>query len=168
MKASGGKAFFLCIFAGISIGLVLKLFVIDIVSVQGISMEPAVRDKETVVVCKAAYGLSDPFGSGTLFRWKNARPGDIVIYTYKNSLVIKRCTAAQGDSLEFSSDTGYTVSVRGKTYPLTEIQYNLIKGSPAVPDGMILAIGDNYENSIDSRTYGFIAQKDILGKVIFK
>lgn len=168
MKASGGRTFFFCIFTGIFTGLFLKLFIIDILSVHGISMEPAVRDKENVIVCKAAYGLANPFRGETVFRWKDARAGDIVIYVYKNNLVIKRCVATEGDSLEFSSDTGYTVCVRRKTYPLTEIQYNLIKGSPSVPAGMILAIGDNSEHSIDSRTYGFVAQKNILGKVIFR
>ena len=91
-----------------------------------------------------------------------------VIYYYKNNLVVKRCIATEGTSLEYSSDSGYTLHVGEKNYSLTKLQYNLIKNSPCVPRGMILAIGDNFENSIDSRTYGFVAQKNILGKVIFK
>ena len=117
------STFWKYIFAGIFIGTVIKVFVFDILSVQGISMEPAIHDNEKILVCKLSYGIVNPFGNSTLIRWKNARTGDIVIYYYKNNLVVK---------------------------------------------GMILAIGDNFENSIDSRTYGFVAQKNILGKVIFK
>lgn len=156
------------IFAGIFIGTVIKVFVFDILSVQGISMEPAIHDNEKILVCKLSYGIVNPFGNSTLIRWKNAKTGDIVIYYYKNNLVVKRCIATEGTSLEYSSDSGYTLHVGEKNYSLTKLQYNLIKNSPCVPRGMILAIGDNFENSIDSRTYGFVAQKNILGKVIFK
>lgn len=156
------------ILAGIFIGAAIKIFAFDILSVQGISMEPSIHNNEKILACKLSYGIVNPFGNSTLIRWKNAKTGGIVIYFYKNSLVVKRCVATEGDSLEYSSDSGYTLHVGEKNYSLTELQYNLIKNSPCVPRGMILAIGDNFENSIDSRTYGFVAQKNILGKVIFK
>ncbi|MDO5774485.1 MAG: signal peptidase I [Spirochaetales bacterium] len=156
------------ILAGIFIGAAIKIFAFDILSVQGISMEPSIHNNEKILVCKLSYGIVNPFSNSTLIRWKNAKAGDIVIYFYKNNLVVKRCVATEGDSLEYSSDSGYTLHVGEKNYSLTELQYNLIKNSPCVPRGMILAIGDNFENSIDSRTYGFVAQKNILGKVIFK
>lgn len=162
------STFWKYIFAGIFIGAVIKIFVFDILSVQGISMEPAIHDNEKILVCKLSYGIVNPFDNSTLLRWNNAKTGDIVIYFYKNNLVVKRCVATEGESLEYSSDSGYTLHVGEKNYSLTELQYNLIKNSPCVPRGMILAIGDNFENSIDSRTYGFVAQKNILGKVIFK
>ena len=49
---------------------------------------------------------------------------------------------------------------------LSESQYQRIKYSSYVPEGMILAIGDNYSESIDSRDYGFVSTKNILAKVM--
>ena len=42
------------------------------------------------------------------------------------------------------------------------------QNSAVVPEGYVLAIGDNYSQSIDSRTYGFVPVKNILGKVLWK
>jgi signal peptidase I len=168
VKMKSEKNFFKYICIGIALGLFLKFFVVDIFSVSGISMEPAIRDNEKIVVNKIAYGIVNPFGNSTFIRWRNAKSGDAVLYVYKNNFVVKRCVATEGDSLVFSHDSRYTLRVREKSYPLTEIQFHLLKNNPAVPQGMILAIGDNAENSIDSRNYGFVSQKNILGRVIFK
>ena len=53
-----------------------------------------------------------------------------------------------------------------KAIPLTEIQYANLKKSQKVPEGYILAVGDNYAQSFDSRNYGFVSVKNILGKII--
>ncbi|MGN0729230.1 signal peptidase I [Treponema sp.] len=167
-KKKSEPGIFKYILIGIAAGIILKFFIFDILDVRGISMEPAIHDRETIIVFKLAYGIVNPFGNSTPVRWKNAKVNDIVVYFYNNNLVVKRCVATEGDSLEYSLDSGYTLHVGEKNYPLTEFQYNLIKTSSRVPKGMILAIGDNAENSVDSRIYGFVAQRNILGKVIFK
>ena len=74
--------------------------------------------------------------------------------------------ATAGDLLEYSSVKPYTLKTGGKEIPLTENQYYNLKNSTAVPEGYILAIGDNYEESLDSRTYGFVSVRSVLGKVI--
>ena len=43
-----------------------------------------------------------------------------------------------------------------------------LKDAAQVPDGYILAVGDNYEVSVDSRDYGFVSVKNVLGKVLCK
>ena len=78
--------------------------------------------------------------------------------------------AVSGDELECSADNSYnyTLRVGDSIIPLTQEQYLNLKNSSAVPKGYILAIGDNYEVSVDSRTYGFVSERNILGKVLCK
>jgi len=160
------RTVFWCIAAGLLIGLFLKLFVIDILHVQGASMEPAVHDGQTVMVNKLAYGVVKPFSDTVLLHWKEPAAGDVVIYLYDNKIVIKRCIACQKVPLEYSFDSGYTLCVGAKKIPLTDLQFHRMKDSAFVPEGMILAVGDNYTKSIDSRTYGFVPTKNIIGKVL--
>ena len=84
------STFWKYIFAGIFIGTVIKVFVFDILSVQGISMEPAIHDNEKILVCKLSYGIVNPFGNSTLIRWKNAKTGDIVIYYFHSFNIDKK------------------------------------------------------------------------------
>ncbi|MBO5137120.1 MAG: signal peptidase I [Spirochaetaceae bacterium] len=160
--------FLLFILAGIFIGIILKLFVFDVLRVEGTSMEPAIQDGNTVIVFKLAYGLVRPFSEDLIISWAEPKPGDIVLYFYNNRAVIKRCVAVAGEPLDFSFTSGYSLLVGGKEIPLTENQYQRIKHSHQVPNGMILAIGDNYSESIDSRNYGFVSVDNILGKVLKK
>ena len=155
----------LTLLTGICIGIIIKFFFLDILEVQGKSMEPTLSDGQKIFVNKLAYGITVPFGSSRLFSWNSPQENDIVVFLYKNRLVVKRCVAIENTILEYSTESGYTLTANKKEYPLTELQYNLLKETTSVPEGTILAIGDNYSNSIDSRTYGFVPQENILGRI---
>lgn len=158
--------FMVCV--GIFIGVVLKLFVVDLLHVSGRSMMPSIKDGETIVVNKLAYGIVKPYGDSLLVQWSEPKSGDVVIYLYNDKIVVKRCVAVGGDLLEYSINPLYTLEIDGDGIPLNEVQYHNLKDSKYVPDGYILAVGDNYEESVDSRTYGFVSTKNILGKVLCK
>lgn len=158
----------LLFFFGIICGIVLKLFFFDIMRVSGTSMEPAIHDKGHVIINKITYGLVRPFGEDLLLQWNTPKVGDIVAYFHNNKLVIKRCVGCQGDSIDFYTDLGYSLSVNGRKIPLTETQYQRLKHNKTVPEDMILAVGDNYEVSVDSRDYGFIFVDNIIGRVVAK
>jgi signal peptidase I len=83
-------------------------------------------------------------------------------------MVVKRCVATEFTPLVFSQNSEYNMEVNEKIIPLKEEQYHRIKNSSFVPEGMILAIGDNYDESVDSRNYGFVSVKNIIGKVLCK
>ena len=168
MENSKKYSFALVICVGFVAGLFIKLFVLDILHVSGRSMEPSVRDGAVLFVNKLAFGIVEPYGDKLLVKWGNPERDDIVIYLYDNKIVVKRCVAVAGDKIEYSTDPIYTLTVADKTIPLSESQFNNMKASHVVPDDYILAIGDNYAESIDSRTYGFVSEKNILGKVICK
>lgn len=154
--------------AGIMAGAVLKLFVIDFLHVSGTSMEKTIKNNSIIAVNKLAFGITVPFGDSLVVQWREPKRGDIVIYLYNNKIVVKRCVAVAGDHLDFLTDPEYSLLACGKKISLTEDQYRQMKSSTAVPSGFILAVGDNYAQSIDSRTYGFVPVKNMLGKVLWK
>lgn len=149
-------------------GLLIKFFIIDFHFIEGTSMSPSIKPGSFVAEYKLAYGLVKPFTSYFFIHWKNPKPGDVVLYVQNNHTVIKRCVAVEHDRLVISYDSGYILSVHDKIIPLTETQYSKLKNASKVPEGMILAIGDNYEESIDSREYGFVSIANVLGKALCK
>ncbi len=162
-----------CIFSGILIALAVKTFLIDIYRVNGYSMEKTLCNNQLVLVNKAAYGIQNPFTGALFVQWKKPSEGDIIIYFYNKNTVVKRCTATGGTELEyieyvdFSSKSEYSLIVgKNKKIPLDSIQYHRMKTNSKVPENYILAVGDNYSLSVDSRNYGFVPEKNILGKVI--
>lgn len=166
--SSTNKSIIFITCCGLFFGFIVKLFAVEVLHVSGTSMESAIHDKSTVVVNKLAYGIIKPFSNSLLVQWQEPKVGDIVIYLYNNKIVVKRCVACEGQSLEYSSNPVYTVKVGDNEIPLTESQYMRLKDAAQVPEGYILAVGDNYEVSVDSRDYGFVSVKNVLGKVLCK
>lgn len=160
------NSLFIYILIGILLGTILKLFVFDILTVSGISMEPTLKDNSVVIVNKLSYGLVIPFRYKFFFTWNKPQANDIVIFLHDNKIVIKRCVATSGQQLDFLHDTEYSLIVGNKKIILTEEQFSKMKQFDKVPEGYILAIGDNYYNSVDSRSYGFISEKNVIGKII--
>ena len=162
------RHFIVPLLIGLCIGIVVKLFVIDFLHISGRSMEPAIKDGETVLVNKLAYGLVKPGSASFFVSWAEPKAGDIVIYLHANRIVVKRCVAVAGAHLEYSSNSGYSLFVGDLKIELTKEQYELMRASSRVPDGYILALGDNYAESIDSRNYGFVSVKNVVGRIINK
>ena len=144
-------------------------------------MQPAIKDGERILVNRLAYGIAAPFGEKLIFQWATPKKGDVVIYLWNDKIVVKRCVAIGGDkieilrlddmessSMEISADSLYTLRAGSSLVPLSEPQYLSLRGVRAVPDGYILAIGDNFAESVDSRTYGFVANRNVIGRVIGK
>ena len=150
------------------IAFLIKLFILDIVLVSGTSMLPSIKDGQSICINKLAYGIVRPFSSSFLTQWETPKENDIVIYLYNDKMVVKRCVATEFTPLEFYQDSEYSMKVNDKIIPLKEEQYQRIKNSSFVPEGMILAIGDNYTESVDSRNYGFVSVKNVIGKVLCK
>jgi signal peptidase I len=102
------------VLAAAALGLVLRLFVFDIVRVEGRSMEPALAPGDMLLVNRAAYGIRNPLAEGYLFRWAAPRVDEILVYRdpWDGNFKIKRCAAVsdlgiyvQGDNLPESLDS---------------------------------------------------------------
>lgn len=157
----------LCLILGAAMAFFVKAFALDFFRVSGKSMEPAIHDTETVAVNKLAYGLQNPFKPELLFSWKKAKRGEIIFYMYQNYWVVKRCAAESGAPLECVDENGsYFLLAEGSKIPLSSIQYHKLRTTKSVPKGYILAIGDNYELSRDSRDYGFVPEKNVVSRAV--
>jgi signal peptidase I len=142
-----------------------RLFVVDVMQVEGSSMEPTFRRKQIILVNKVSYGIILPFKNRYLLMWSLPQPGEIVVFRFpgQKKAFVKRCVAEAGDSVSYRD--GY-LYLRDLADPLSIQPTAEILERDTVPEGHILVVGDNHQNSIDSRSLGFVNVERVFGKVI--
>ncbi len=128
--------------------MVINGYFFSLAQVEGISMQPTFCDNDAVIIKYVE-------------EYKNQ---DIVILQEEGLYLIKRLIAQGGDKLVVNS-TG--VYVNGNKIEDTiwngTIEYDL-----TIPEGYFYVLGDNRDNSRDSRLFGLVKEEDMLGKVIIK
>lgn len=149
------------IFALIAI-FILFTFFFRIVGVSGPSMKPTLQNKDWLAVS----GITT-----------DVKRGDIVVVTQPNKLnepLIKRVIAVGGDIVDINFADG-TVSINGisidEPYIAEPTNRSFDIAFPVtVPDGCIFVMGDNRNDSLDSRSsiVGFIDKRFVLGKAEFR
>ncbi|MEW9799150.1 signal peptidase I [Alteromonas sp. CYL-A6] len=149
------------------------------------SMKPTIMEGDRILVDKTAYTLRLPFSDVTLMKTGDIERGDIVIIdnTVAETRLVKRAVALGGDCVSMHNNQ---LSVNGEPVVLTQtegIRYREQLGPKAheiqliparmarsdfgpicVPDGMVLVLGDNRNNSRDSRYFGFVPEDAVRGK----
>ena len=135
----------------------LFAYVIGFTWSKGDAMEPTLMEEELLLF----YRLD-----------KEYHTGDVVVLKKDGQVeYVRRIVATEGDVVDFDENTGalrinnktveesyvYQVSVSGEDYvefPLT------------VEAGQVFVLGDNRENTVDSRTFGSVEKVDITGRVL--
>lgn len=142
------------ILPAVLIALLIHLFLAQATRVEGYSMEPTLYGHQRLVIEKVSYHLHPPH-----------RDDIVVIHVpnYGREMLIKRVIGLPGETIQVSNGQvlingqplaePYLRSVTRGDYPLTTI-----------PEGTIFVMGDNRNNSNDSRSFGPIAFDDIVGK----
>ena len=142
------------------------IFVARVITVDGVSMEPTYYNGDRVLVTKLAG---------------QARQGDVVIVVGAlEEPIIKRVVATEGQTVDFDPELG-EVTVDGQPLPgsvfgikdgitfVPDLPGMVMEFPQTVPEGCVFVLGDNRDNSTDSRfvTVGMVDQRNILGKVVF-
>ncbi len=138
------------------LALLIRGFVFETILVDGDSMLPTLHNNDRLVINKISHRIS------------GVKRGDIVIFKYpgnEKEHFVKRVIACEGDVIKIE---GGRVYVNGQELKEPYILEETIEGFPesVVPENTIFVLGDNRNNSRDSRnaTVGFVPLENIIGK----
>ncbi len=164
------------IIIAILIALVIRTFFIQAFKIPSRSMVPTLLVGDQILVNKFIYGVKIPYLRKTIIPVTNPEKGDIVVFIYPNDRskdFIKRVIGIAGDKIEiknkriFINDKEYSDSYG--VYSDNLIYPGVIQprdnfGPVTVPQDSLFVMGDNRDESSDSRYWGFVDIKDVEGK----
>ena len=132
-------------------------FGFQVARVEGRSMEPTLHDQDRLVVNKLAYHVDDP------------KVGDVVMLLHPNNpdlSLVKRVVAAPGDSVALRQGVVVRNGVAANE-DFIPPDHRSFEDQPAivVPEGFYFVLGDHRNNSSDSRAFGPVPKKYILGRI---
>jgi signal peptidase I len=178
-------------FAILSCIVFFKSAIADLSSISGASMLPTLLDGDKVWVNKLAYDVKIPFTEISLTKLSDPRQGDIVIVDSKmaNKRLIKRIIGVPQDTI-YMQNNALVINGVAIDYDILSSKDNstIIKehlphrthqarlsqrflnrnsrsyGPVIVPANEYFVLGDNRDNSADSRIYSFIPRGEIIGR----
>ncbi len=171
----------------VALMLIFRSAVADWNHVPTGSMKPTILEGDHIFINKMAYDIRVPFTHISLFKLADPKRGDIIIFDSKVSekRMVKRAIGIPGDIVSMQNNVLY---INGQPLNYSDLnlragdrvedlfgvrhQIRIVPGGgylssfPAVevPPGQYLALGDNRDNSSDSRVIGFIPRKEIVGR----
>lgn len=140
--------------------LVVALYIVGLQQVVGPSMEPTLNNKDVLILDKISIKI---------FALK--RNDIIAFYDENEKYLIKRIVGLPGEKIEYKNNTLYVngQSVEEKYLQgVTTEDFSINSlGYETIPNNMYFVLGDNRQNSKDSRdiSIGLVEKKDIIGKV---
>ena len=174
----------------VSLMLVFRSAVADWNDVPTGSMQPTIEIGDRILVNKMAYDLRLPFTTTSLIKRADPKRGDIVTFMSQvaDNRLVKRVIGVPGDivamqhnvltingeRLTYQADSAgageaqllteqidaIVHKVKLATYSSGRDSFSAVK----VPPGHYLVLGDNRDNSADSRVIGFVPRSEITGR----
>ena len=134
---------------------IIRLFILEPFYIPSGSMEPTLMVDDRIIVSKVTYHFRDP------------QPGDIVVFKFPldpSRNFVKRLIATGGDTVEIKDSVLYINNKPvQENYLPAGLQFQDY-GPKTVPEDFYFMMGDNRNNSDDSRVWGFLDKELIVGK----
>jgi len=162
----------------ILIALFIRTFVVQAFKIPSSSMEPTLQVGDHLLVNKFIYGIKFPFIGTKYFEFKKPQRGDIIVFIYpkdRSKDFIKRVIGTEGEKVQIVRNKiyinnqliedpwgRYDERVRSTKY----LQPMEIFGPVTVPVNSVFVLGDNRDNSQDSRFWGFVNVNEVKGKAL--
>lgn len=154
------------------IALVIRTFFIQPFIIPSGSMLDTLHIGDRLFVTKYSYGIHLPFVSKEIFSTGEPQRGDIIVFPYPENPsqdYIKRVVGIAGDTLEVRDKqlyrNGEAVSESYIKHTDTILMGRRDNMPPiTVPAGKVFVMGDNRDQSQDSRFWGFVDKDTIVGK----
>ena len=175
-KTSKIREYAEAIVIAILIAAFIRTFVVQAFKIPSGSMKPTLEIGDHILVNKFSYGVKIPYLRTTMIPIGQPQRGDIAVFIYpedKTKDFIKRVIAVGGDTVEIRSkkvfingapmEDPFGVHVEDIIYPKS-LQRRDNLGPIKVPEGTLFVMGDNRDQSYDSRFWGFVKLEDVIGK----
>ncbi|MBN2060753.1 MAG: signal peptidase I [Deltaproteobacteria bacterium] len=179
----------------ILLALFIRTFIIQAFKIPSGSMKPTLLVGDHLLVNKFIYGIKIPIIDRYLIEFKEPQRGDIVVFKWpkdERKDFIKRIIGVGGDTVEIRRDVLYVNNKKVESEYIEEYRDQEIRfaqkyeeelggvrhyildeiirydnfGPVTVPEGQIFVMGDNRDNSQDSRYWGFVSVNKIKGKAL--
>jgi len=180
------------LFPVVLIVLVLRSFVAEPFKIPSGSMLPTLEVGDFILVNKFAYGLRLPVGHQRILNLGNPERGDVIVFRYPenpNVDYIKRVIGLPGDEVAYYNKVLY---INGEPVPLEQldgyyrnhpqalrfeetlggVKHDILINTIASPGDFVVNVpkrhyfvmGDNRDNSRDSRAWGFVPEENLVGE----
>lgn len=155
------------------LALIIRTFIVQAFKIPSESMLPTVLVGDHLLGVKFAYGLKWPFTHKYIFKGSDPERGDIIIFEYPkdpSTDFIKRVIGIPGDKIELRNkqlyrndelvNEPYAQYIGNSSSDPRCVNY----GPVTVPENQYFVMGDNRDNSMDSRFWGFVDRTAIRAK----
>lgn len=169
----------------------LRAFLFEPFRIPSASMMPTLLVGDFILVTKYDYGLRMPLTNARIVGDQGPRRGDVVVFRYPgdpSESYIKRIVGLPGDRLRYRGKKLYIngepvpLSRKGRAYSGAELWEEHLGGMRhdilvhprkrahdlelTVPPDAYFVLGDNRDNSRDSRSWGFVPDRLLVGKAL--
>jgi signal peptidase I len=164
------------ILLAILLALFIRTFIVQAFKIPSGSMEDTLLIGDHILVSKFTYGVRMPFSNQTIVPVKEPQRGDIVVFKFPGDPkidYIKRVVGIPGDVIESRDKQVYVNGQREENpYAVHKDAYTIRQKYPprdnfgpiTVPPDNLFVMGDNRDNSNDSRFWGFVNYDKLRGK----
>ena len=158
------------------LALFIRSFIVQAFKIPSGSMEPTLLIGDHLLVNKFIYGIRNPINGNVWIPIGKPERGDIIVFKYPvnpKQDFIKRVVGIEGDRIKIVNKELF---VNGKPFVVesaVHLDPNIIPGNinprdnfgpVTVPKNSLFVMGDNRDNSHDSRFWKFVKLKSVKGK----
>lgn len=188
-------------FAPIFLIFILRWIIVEPFVIPSESMMPNLMIHDHILVAKYSYGIKAPIGDGWLYKFKEPKRGDIVVFRYpenRDVFFIKRLIGLPGDKISVQNGQ---IILNEKPWVIQSIAKDIYKDEEnfsyfiekipdddrehliklfsnqdhvdpmektiVVPAGSYFVMGDNRDQSHDSRFWGVVGEKYLVGRATY-
>lgn len=177
-KKSSFRDYFETILIGLLVLTFAKTFAFQQFKIPTASMEDSLLIGDHLAVNKFMFGPVSFEWEKKLFPQRDIRRGDVIVFRYPKQVdvdFIKRAIGLPGDTIEIIDKQVYVNGERlPEPYKVHKDPFTIFRDGPfrrrdnfgpvTVPEGYVFAMGDNRDNSEDSRFWGFVPREYIRGR----
>lgn len=154
------------------VAVFIRLFLVSVFTIPSGSMLNTIQIGDYILVNKLSYGFKLPFSDTWIYKGEGPQYGDIIVFKYpKNPSVdyIKRVVGLPGDIMEMRDKQLYRNGEKVDEAYIIHTRPNMIgpldnMAPYKVPADEYFVMGDNRDNSEDSRAWGTVNRDEIYGK----